>query len=337
MKKKAVIYLLLVLFSQSVLPQNSNSKIKDRDVQMISIRDGKFKVWTKKSGNGKLKLLLLHGGPGSSPEYFFNFPENLSKDYTIYFYAQLGSQFSDVPQDSTAYSVESFVEDVETVRIALKLEQFYLLGHSWGNSLAQAYAAKYQKNLKGVILCNNVNVDNEIVEEYTVEQYADIMDEIPEFKQYADSLRFGFSGRFTDFSTSESLGNRIHEKVFPEVLKRHYVRLPQPLPKDLLNSKIHSNSQLMSDLGFMQKTLLVDYNQYLKQIEKPVLLIGGKYDFIPPRYYVKMKETLKKSPFVDISILNGGHFLMWDDSQNFFKTVDRFILKVESMKESSKK
>jgi len=329
MKQKAVILFLLLLFFQLAFSQNSKNEIKDKNVQMVSVRDGKYKVWTKKAGNGKLKLLLLHGGPGSSAEYFFNFPEHLPKEYTIYFYAQLGAYFSDVPKDTTAYSLESFVEDIETVRIALKLDQFYLLGHSWGNSLAQAYTAKYQDHLKGIILCNNVNVKDEVVYEYSVEQYADIMEEFPEYKQYADSLRFGFSGKFTDFSTPESLGNLINEKVYPEVLKRHYVRLPWPLPEDLANSKIHSNSKLMSELGFMQKTLLVDYNQYLKEIEKPVLLIGAKYDFIPPKYYVRMKETLKKSPLVDISILNGSHFVMWDDAQNFFKTVDDFIQKVE--------
>lgn len=329
MSRKSLILVFLLLLFQLAFPQKSKNEIKDKNVQMVSIRDGKYKVWTKKSGNGKLKLLLLHGGPGSSPEYFFNFPEHLSKDYTIYFYAQLGAQLSDVPKDTTAYSVDYFVEDIEKVRIALKLDNFYLLGHSWGNSLAQAYAAKYQKHLKGIILCNNVNVKDEIVQEYMVEQYADIMEEFPEYKPYADSLRFGFSGKFTDFSTPESLGNQIQDKVYPEVLKRHYVRLPWPLPEDLANSKKHSNSKLMNELGFMPKTLLVDYDEYLKEIERPVLLIGSKYDFIPPKYYVKMKETLKKSPIVDISILNGGHFVMWDDAKNFFKAVDDFIQKIE--------
>jgi len=330
MKRNALLSFVCLLLFQLAYPQQTIQKEKkDKNVQMVSIRDGKYKVWTKKSGNGKLKLLLLHGGPGSSAEYFFNFPENLSKDYTIYFYAQLGTQLSDAPKDSTAYAVDLFVEDVEKVRIALKLEQFYLLGHSWGNSLAQAYAAKYQKHLKGIILCNNVNVSDDIVFEYQTEQYADIMEEFPEYKQYADSLRFGFSGKFTDLSTPTSLGSQIQDKVYPEVLKRHYARLPWPLPEDLANSKIHSNTKLMNEIGFMPKTLLVDYNQYLKEIEKPVLLIGAKYDFIPPKYYVQMKKTLSKSPLVDIAILNGSHFVMWDDSKNFFKTVDDFIQKVE--------
>lgn len=65
MKPKAIISVLLLLFLQASFSQNSKIAINDKNVQVVSIRDGKYKVWTKKSGNGKLKLLLLHGGPGS--------------------------------------------------------------------------------------------------------------------------------------------------------------------------------------------------------------------------------------------------------------------------------
>ena len=292
---------------------------------MISVRNGKYQVWTKKVGDGNRKLLLLHGGPGTSPEYFFNFPEHLSDDYTIYYYAQLGAYLSDVPKDSTLYDLDSFVQDVEDVRKALNLDKFYLLGHSWGNYLAQAYSAKYQQHLKGIILCNNINSDKEIVEDYEVQLYADILDEFPEYKPYSDSLRFGFSGTFTDFGNRQSLGNKIREKVWPEMIKRHYARLPNPLPEHLINSKTHSNGALMQELGFTQKIIDVDYNQFLIKIEKPVLFLGGKYDFIPPWYYVKMKNILKKNIFSKVVITNGGHFNMWDDPKNYFNAMDEFI------------
>lgn len=209
---------------------SQEKKTEAESIKMIPIRNGKYKVCTKKVGNGNRKLFLLHGGPGTSPEYLFNFPENLSKDCTIYFYSQLGTHFSDIPKDSTLYSLETFVEDVEDVRKALNINDFYLLGHSWGSYLAQAYAAKYQKHLKGVVLCNNINEKDEIISDYEIQLYANIMDEFPEYKIYSDSLRFGFSGTFTGFSHTESLGNKIKEKVRPEMLKRHYARLSMPLP-----------------------------------------------------------------------------------------------------------
>src|SRR5690606_10942581 len=72
------------------------------------------------------------------------------------YYDQLDSHYSDKPNDSTLWTLEHFVEEVEQVRKALNLtkDNFYLLGHSWGGILAAEYALKYQDNLKGLIISN---------------------------------------------------------------------------------------------------------------------------------------------------------------------------------------
>ncbi len=72
------------------------------------------------------------------------------------YYDQLGSAYSDQPQDTSLWDLHRFVEEVEQVRTALGLnkDNFYLLGHSWGGWLAQQYALKYQDNLKALIISN---------------------------------------------------------------------------------------------------------------------------------------------------------------------------------------
>jgi len=304
--------------------------MKADGVKMVDIRNKKYNVWTKKNGTGKIKLLLLHGGPGTSPEYFYNFPSELGKDYTIIFYSQLGTYFSSIPSDSALYSIDSFVNDVEEVRKSHGLDQFYLLGHSWGSQLAQAYAAKFQKHIKGLILCNNINEKDEVIDDYQSLLYADILDSIPTFKKYGDSLRFGFSGKFTDFNDANALGNQIRKVAWPMMIKRHYARIPDPMPTSLKRSKEHSTGGMMSELGFMKKINVTDFNKYLVQITIPTLFIGAKYDFIPPHYYVKMRNRMSKNEKVDIFICpNGSHFAMWDDSKLFFNALNKFILKTE--------
>ena len=102
-------------------------------------------------------MLLLHGGPGATHEYFeaadSYFPA-ASVEY--YYYDQLGSAFSDQPKDESLWDLPRFVEEVEQVRSALGLnkDNFYLLGQSWGGMLAIEYALKYQQNLKGLIISN---------------------------------------------------------------------------------------------------------------------------------------------------------------------------------------
>src|SRR4029077_5828123 len=67
-------------------------------------------------------------------------------------YDQLGSAYSDQPDDASLWTIDRFREEVGQVRAGLGLENFYLLGHSWGGMLGIEYALKYQKHLKGFVL-----------------------------------------------------------------------------------------------------------------------------------------------------------------------------------------
>src|SRR5215475_8575601 len=63
----------------------------------VSTPSGEFHVWTKRVGNNPdLKVLLLHGGPGSTHEYLEAVDSYLpAAGVEYYFYDQLGSGFSD--------------------------------------------------------------------------------------------------------------------------------------------------------------------------------------------------------------------------------------------------
>ncbi|MGB5361968.1 MAG: proline iminopeptidase-family hydrolase, partial [Aureibaculum sp.] len=129
-------------------------------IKMIPIETpkGTFNVYTKRMGNNpKMRVLLLHGGPGGTHDEFGNFDGYLPNEEIEYiYYDQLDSYYSDKPNDSTLWTTEHFVEEVEQVRKALNLnkDNFYLLGQSWGGILAMEYALKYQDNLKGLIVSN---------------------------------------------------------------------------------------------------------------------------------------------------------------------------------------
>ena len=104
-----------------------------------------------------MKVLLLHGGPGGTHEVFDCFDGYFPSEGIEYiYYDQLGSYFSDQPSDTSLWTIERFVDEVEQVRIALGLnrDNFYLLGQSWGGILAMEYALKYQEQIKGLIISN---------------------------------------------------------------------------------------------------------------------------------------------------------------------------------------
>ena len=115
----------------------------------VDTPSGRFSVWTKRVGNNPdLKVLLLHGGPGATHEYLEACDSFLpAAGVEYYYYDQLGSGFSDQPDDPSLWELDRFVDEVEQVRRALGLdrENFVLYGQSWGGLLALEYALAYQR------------------------------------------------------------------------------------------------------------------------------------------------------------------------------------------------
>ena len=91
----------------------------------VDTPSGPFSVWTKRVGNNPdLKVLLLHGGPGATHEYLEACDSFLpAAGIEYYYYDQLGSGFSDQPDDPSLWELDRFVDEVEQVRQALGLDR----------------------------------------------------------------------------------------------------------------------------------------------------------------------------------------------------------------------
>ena len=88
--------------------------------RMIPVRTpiGTFRVWVKRFGNNPgLRVLLLHGGPGLTHEYLEACDSYLpAAGVEYYYYDQLGSGFSDQPDEPSLWELDRFVDEVEQVR-----------------------------------------------------------------------------------------------------------------------------------------------------------------------------------------------------------------------------
>lgn len=123
----------------------NNTELKEPDVlnpacrvagiRMIPVVNGKFKVWTKKIGSGKTKVLLLHGGPGFNHEYLECFEDFLPPSgFEMYYYDQLGCCNSDLAGEEASnnmslWTLPRYLDEVEEVRRGLALENFVIVGH----------------------------------------------------------------------------------------------------------------------------------------------------------------------------------------------------------------
>lgn len=89
-------------------------------------------------------LLLIHGGPGSSHNYF-----ELIDDYAeqsgrqLIMYDQVGCGKSSLPEDEKWYVKETWAEELIALRKYLHLDQVHMLGQSWGGMLEMFYLTQY--------------------------------------------------------------------------------------------------------------------------------------------------------------------------------------------------
>lgn len=299
--------------------------IQTGGIKMIPIKtpQGEFKVWTKRIGNHpKIKVLLLHGGPAATHEYW-ECAESFFPAAGIEFilYDQLGSFYSDQPTDSALWTIDRFVEEVEQVRVALNLDStnFFLVGQSWGGILALEYALKYQQHLKGLVISNMMS-DCRAYDRYAEEVLAPQMD-----KKVVDSVKWmEANGLYTD--------PRYMELLMPNFYKKHLCRLedwPDPVNRSFahLNSSIYVLMQGPSEFGISGRLENWDRSADLSKIKVPSLTIGATYDTMDPEHMRWMSTQMPKGRF--LLCPNGSHLAMWDDQEVYFEGLIRFIRDVD--------
>ncbi|NCB02831.1 MAG: alpha/beta fold hydrolase [Spirochaetia bacterium] len=295
------------------------------ETKMIPIKteQGEYKVWTKRCGENPTKrLLLLHGGPGMSHEYFKSFDKWFTdSDIEYIYYDQLGSHNSDNPNDRSFWTIERFVDEVEQVRKALDLgpENFFLLGHSWGGVLAIEYALSHPKALKGLII-SNMMANCIAYQKYADEVLAPQIDSI--------SLK-----RIRELEKAGQYESEEYNNLLVPYYERHVLRKPMgEWPECVTSALSNANQDLYvymqgpSEFGIAGVLATWDRSKDLSSINIPTLTIGAEYDTMDPHYMKWMAQELPKSSYLYCK--NAGHMAMWDDPEVYHKGLADFINKV---------
>lgn len=288
----------------------------------IDTAKGRFNVWIKRTGNNpRLKLLLLHGGPGATHEYFEAFDSFLPKEgVEYYYYDQLGSGRSDAPNDDDLWTVDRFVAEVDQVRAAIggTKDNFCLLGHSWGGILAIEYALAHQDQLKCLVVSN-------------------MMASIPAYNDYADrvlkpqldpaSLRLVEELE----ATGKTQDPRYMGILMPQHYEKHFLRRPAAEWPDgvqrafaRINTHIYVLMQGPSELGASGRLEKWDRFADLKRIAVPTLVIAGRHDTMDPQHMAAMAEQL---PNGELAMTEGSHMAFYDDQPTYFARLTTFLRK----------
>jgi len=281
-------------------------------------------IYYKMLGRGA-PLMIVHGGPGASHDYFLPYLLPLARQNKLIFIDERGSGRSQKLEDASGYTTENMVEDVETVRQALGLGKVSLLGHSYGGALAQAYALKYQANLSHLILGSTWS-SSKAMNEVFVRMKQNMS---PELRERINRLEAaGLFGHGKDYENSRYTNDYMiaawGEGYFPYV----YQNRPDPnydpidsgkISWDLYRAMWGEHGEFVID-GNLKS---VEYTDRLATIRVPTLILVGDHDECDPSLSQAMHEKIAGSKMVVFP--KAGHMTFVDDTDMFIKTVDDFL------------
>ena len=242
-----------------------------------------FSTWYQVTGStqsNRIPVILLHGGPGY-PSFSMEPMEVLAKsNRALVRYDQIGcgkSSLKDIPHDSSMFVIDLFVRELEALVAELELEEYVLLGHSWGGMLAIEFALTQPVGLKGLILYSTLAS----IAEWTVATEK-LVATLPE--EIQATIR---KSRLTNDTESAEFKTAEHE------FYRRFVCRLDPLPDcvQLAEAALASDNEVYKVMaggsefdsgGAMTPLKNWDVRPRLKEISAPTLCISGEFDEATP-------------------------------------------------------
>jgi proline iminopeptidase len=281
-------------------------------------------IYYKAFGTGQ-PLVILHGGPGASHDYFLPYLLPLARTNRLIFIDERGSGRSEKLEDPAGYTVENMVDDVEAVRLALGLGKISLLGHSCGGVLAQAYALKYQSNLTHLILASTFHSTRQL--NAVFQRMMTAM--TPELRGRIERLeRAGLFGKGKDYEKNrypaEYMVAAWGEGYFPYL----YQRRPDPnydpigngvMSWDLYRAMWGSHGEFVVDGNLTS----VEYADRLGTIAVPTLITVGDHDEVDPSISRDMQRLIPGSHLVVFP--QSGHMTFVDQPAMSMRSIDEFL------------
>jgi proline iminopeptidase len=285
-------------------------------------RDGYIPVenaelYFREIGTGRT-LIILHGGPDFDHSYLLPEMDHLADSYRLIYYDQRGRGKSarDVrPEDVT---IQSEVEDLESLRRYFQLESLILLGHSWGGLLALEYAIQNPDRVSHLILMNPAPVSQDDYALLKKDRREQTPADIEELRARSENPKYqqGAPDTVADYY-------RVHFRATirpPDLLERVIQRLQSSFTKEGILKARAIEKRLMEETWFRSD---YDLLPKLTKLNIPTLVISGDYDFIPAECASHIAEAIPKARLVVLK--DCGHFSYLERPDQVHKKIDDFF------------
>lgn len=293
----------LVLQLPEVQPLCKSFEGKERKVDV-----GGCKLYCEVEGDAA-PLVLLHGGPGATHHEFHPYFSRASDFASVIYYDQRGCGQSDAEPGPDGYSVEQAVHDLDKLRRGLGIDQWVVLGHSYGGLLGQVYATEHPAKVRGLVLVGS-----------SMAMSAQIgSPRWPEYLSKEERARIGEVRRHGELSVAQQIFNAF---INGDWKRQNFYRLTR---EEIARQALFGWKPATGFRNAMGRSIAqVDLKGAFDRCPIPTLIIEGKYDL---SWNADKPEVLHRNhPKANLVMVDlAGHSPFADCPAQFFGTLREFM------------
>ena len=263
---------------------------------------------------GRLPLLCLHGGPGSTHHYFEPLEQLAEQGRRVVLYDQLGCGGSSRPDDDSIYSLQLFLDELSSLRDALGLDRVHLLGSSWGGMLALEHVLARPDGVAGLVLSSTLCDAEQWTQEVTR-----LRDDLPEAER---ALLVADDRAAAGFAAAEAMFDR-----------RHFHRLEPRHPAVTRGFAVKSRRPYEAMWGRNEWSVtgaLAGWNVCgrLGEIRSPTLVVHGGHDLCTPAVARRLADGIADAEYLLLE--KSSHTPATEEPERYRAAVGGFLERVEA-------
>lgn len=260
-------------------------------------------------------LLLIHGGPGSTHNYFEVLDDLAATTHRqVISYDQIGCGESYVEGHPELWTLETWIEELKALRDYLHLDKVHLLGQSWGGMLIIAYLIDCKPSgIESVILSSTL--PSSALWSHEQQRLISFMPQ-DEQEAIAKAVETG------DFNDEAYLKANDHYTAL------HADEINESTPECFRRKKQFGTESYIVAWGPNEYTPTgtlkdFEYTDRLKEIKEPTMIISGTNDECTPLIAKTMYDRI---PDAQWQLLDGArHMTFIDQTENYKRILTAWL------------
>jgi L-proline amide hydrolase len=273
-----------------------------------------YRTWYRITGDrnaGAVPLVALHGGPGSTHNYFAPL-ERLGEERPVMLYDQIGCGNSDQPTD-IEWSIAVFREELDTLREQLRLDRIHLLGTSWGGMLALEHVLSGAQGVVSLVLSSTLA---------RVDLWAD------EQLKLRAALPANVVAVLDEHEAAGTFDDPEYEQAMQVYYDRHLYRGPRPRAEmerwaAERSAEVYEAMQGPNEWTITGAMRGWDVRDRLGEIDVPTLVVRGGYDMCTEPIAAELVNGIRGAH--EVVFEESSHTPILEESDRYLAVVGSFM------------